>query len=121
MSPIEPLGGSAFARSAPHHATPAPAARSGAEKAQSMQSPVTGASAAPVETTLAIVQSQATAESDMRSAAPPASQQATTQAAASRVAPAPQPMTAVLLYELRLQQELADVQEQKELTERTGD
>ncbi|WP_137699998.1 hypothetical protein [Marimonas lutisalis] len=75
------------------------------DKVASLQSHATATAAAPVETTQAVLQAQAGEKSLLR-AAPPRSS-----------APMP-PMTAVLLHELRLQQELADVQAKKE--EKTG-
>lgn len=118
MTPIESAGVSALARGSPHnsHAGGFPA-RSGSEKAQSIQGHATAAAAAPVETAQAIAQPQAAQSARLRAEQrPPA---ASTQQAANAAAPAPatpltKPMTAVLLYELRLQQELASVQEEKE-------
>lgn len=109
MSPIEPAGGSALGRGA-HTATQlAFSARSGAEKARSLQSAATSAAAAPVETVQAVAQAQSAQKTRLRagSQSPPLS--------ASQTALA-KPMTAVLLHELRLQQELADIQVEKDKT-----
>lgn len=138
MSPIEPTGASAFARGAPHTTTNAFSTRSGAQKAQSLQSVVTAAAAAPVETARAVAQAQASSTTRMQTETRPAAQdvaardiaaisararrdgaQAPDRPEAARVPPPKphaslaKPMTAVLLHELRLQQELADVQEEK--------
>lgn len=100
MSPIEPIGGAASARNAPSHGT-AFSGRSGVERVQSVQSHGTGRAAAPIETAQAVVHVQTTENSRMSAAPPPPAR-----------LPIP-PMTAVILHELRLQQELADVQEIK--------
>ena len=111
MSPIESTGPSALARGSPHHAHHGFSARSGADKARSLQAAATAAAAAPVETAKAIAQAQAAQKSRVRLDPRPE--------AAKTASPKPnptlaKPMTAVLLHELRLQQELAHVQEEKE-------
>jgi hypothetical protein len=104
MSPIEPIGAAASARNAPSHGTPA-SARSGAERVQSVQSHGTARAAAPIETAEAVRQVQTAEHSRMPATHPPKPARA----------PIP-PMTAVILHELRLQQELADLQVKKEET-----
>lgn len=138
MSPIE-TSGAALTRGSPHsNAQGGFAMRSGADKALSLQSVQTSAAAAPVETERAIAQAQAAAKSRMRieTARPEPSQTRSPQPEQPRAKPSPseqiarqaaqaaqksahkanpslsKPMTAVLLHELRLQQELADVQEE---------
>jgi hypothetical protein len=115
MSLIEPTGAAAVARGSPHASTSVHAARSGPQKAQAIQSVVTATAAAPVESLRAITQPQAIAKSRMKIEMPTPEQLArkTPQSASKRPNPSLlKPMTAVLLHELRLQQELADVQEQ---------
>ncbi len=133
MFPIEPTGAGTLARGSPHTSQGAHAARSGAQKAQDIQGVTTAAAVAPVETTHAIAQVQTSEEARImpefpraqqparESAAPfapgssdPASQtDASRPVALNRPDPAhAQPMTAILLHELRLQQELADIQEE---------
>ncbi|MEZ5716630.1 MAG: hypothetical protein R3D85_16705 [Paracoccaceae bacterium] len=118
MSPIEATGASALARGSPHNAQAGGfSARSGADKAQSIQGHATAAAAAPVETAQAVVQAQAAQSARLRSEQRPAADIATQAARAparATAAPLTKPMTAVLLHELRLQQELASVQEEKE-------
>lgn len=106
MSPIDPIGsGTAFRASSAQSL--APAARSGADKAAAMQSAGNAAPAAPVETARAVLQTETAQRTAMNTAPPPKEP-----GAEARV-PVP-PMTAVLLHELRLQQELAAVQARKE-------
>lgn len=100
MCPIESASAPSLARGSPHHVSPGFSARSGAARAEALQSPVTAPAAAPVETAQAVPQAQAT--------------RAASQAAAHHAAdPLGKPMTALLLHELHLQQELADLQEKK--------
>ena len=117
MVPIESAGASALARGSPSAPQNSFAARSGADKAQSLQSSSTANAAAPVETARAIAQTQAAQKSRLNSQPQPASQPLSAQASTRARSPATlslaKPMTAVLLHELRLQQELADVQEEK--------
>ena len=118
MSPIETSGAAGFARGSPHHAHAAFSARSGAQKAQTIQSAATAAAAAPVETARAVAQAQAAQKSQVKPDPRPASEGVIAQIAKPAAKnPNPslaKPMTAVLLHELRLQQELAHVQEEKE-------
>lgn len=104
------LFGNGAALRAPSGQNMAIAARSGAEKASAMQSPATVRPGAPVETIDAVAQPEAGTRARMDPGPPPASR---TDNGASLPVP---PMTAVLLHELRLQQELADVQAAKEQT-----
>ena len=96
----------------------------GQTRPRRLQNAATAPAAAPVETVRAIAQSQASARSRMKTE-PPAgnqavrksAQQTLSQKAAPPGAKKPnlsltKPMTAVLLHELRLQRELADVQEE---------
>ena len=117
MSPIESTGASVLARGSPHNTHGGFSARSGAEKAQSIQGHATAAAAAPVETARAVAQAQAAQNSRLRAEPPPPAEPLAAQLAKAKPAhstPLTKPMTAVLLHELRLQQELAHVQEQKE-------
>ncbi|WP_322865981.1 hypothetical protein U5922_007090 [Aquicoccus sp. G2-2] len=103
MSPIDPTGTSAFARSGPYRAPGGQTAHSGADKAAAQQSRSTAITAtAPVESPAAIAQAQG-------------SEHTRTPPASAKAHPPPlKPMTALLLHELRLQQELADLQEKKD-------
>lgn len=118
MSPIESTGASALARGSPFSAHSGFAARSGSEKAKSIQGHATAAAVAPVETAKAVAQTQSAQKSRVRIEQRPAPDATATQAAQSsarsKSPPSTKPMTAVLLHELRLQQELAHVQEEKE-------
>ena len=119
MSLFEMTGAAALSRGSPHTSHSAHAARSSAQRAQDLQGVATAAAAAPVETVRAIVQIQASektlikperprAESTARKAAQPAP-------SSQMIRPNPslaKPMTAMLLHELRLQQELADVRDE---------
>ncbi|MDQ2095325.1 hypothetical protein [Rhodalgimonas zhirmunskyi] len=140
MSAIEPLGGaSSFARGTPT-TQPGFASKSGADKAQVVQTPATVRAAAPIETSIAVIQAQAAETTRMNSgqrpvqmtvpSSPTVAEQAMQNATARKsigqgnktsAANTPQranvslskPMTAVILQELRLQQQLADIQEEK--------
>ncbi|MDQ2091398.1 hypothetical protein [Marimonas arenosa] len=115
MSPIEPTGASALARGSPHHTQISFSARSAADRASAIQAHATAAAAAPVETVQAVPQAQTTQKPRLRAEPSPtvdAAVPATTSRPGSTVLS--KPMTAVLLHELRLQQELADVQEEKQ-------
>lgn len=139
MSLIEPAGAASFARGGPGAAS-AFAARSGEERAQTVQSASTTRAAAPIESSLAVIQAQAAEAARMAAEQRPAqrvSRRALSETASRQEPPtardnlaetadkaaanAPskkqnlslaKPMTAVILHELRLQQELADVQEE---------
>lgn len=117
MSPVE-SSGAAATRGSPHNSAHSTfSARSGAQKAQSIQSTQTAAAVAPVETASAIIQAQATAKSRMKVETPSPEHLArkAAQAAPRKSNPSlAKPMTAVLLHELRLQQELANIQEEVE-------
>lgn len=118
MSPIESTG---LARGSPHVSHSPYAARSGAQKADSLQGAATAPAAAPVETMRAIVQTQRSEQTRLEHQVPtrnqgthsaqPVTPSNQTLTGANHAAPV-KPMTAVLLHELRLQQELADVQEE---------
>ena len=119
MFPIESAGVSALARGSPSVQQSGFAARSGAGKAQALQSGVnTAQAAAPVETARAVAQAQAAQKSRLMSEnrrpadAVQAQAQPKSQPRSSPPALVSKPMTAVLLHELRLQQELADVHEE---------
>ena len=118
MSLIETTGAAALARGSPHTSHSAHSARSGAQKAMALQGVATAAAAAPVESSRAIVQAQASQKSVLKPEPPTAEPRARKPAqsappAAARPNPhLAKPMTAVLLHELRLQQELADVHEE---------
>jgi len=99
MTPIEPAGAPSRGSSATQNQF---SARSGVSKVQAVQSRVTSQAAAPIETQKAVVQSQSVSATRMDT--PPPTR-------ASRLDLA-QPMTAVLLHELRLQQELTDLREE---------
>ncbi|MDU8929090.1 hypothetical protein RXV86_16980 [Alisedimentitalea sp. MJ-SS2] len=123
MFPIESTGASALARGSPSTQQLGFSTRSGAGKAQALQSGVTSAQpAAPVETARAVTQAQAAQKSRLSSEArrPVNTKQAQPPSRNSAALSLSKPMTAVLLHELRLQQELADVQEQKGLKEQEG-
>ena len=114
MPPIESINGASASRLA-MSALPTPTARSGADKALAAQSARTSLAAAPIQSTRAVVQAQAQEATRLNTAAPPASSRSApvasspTQSLAQSLA---QPMTAALLHELRLQQELADLREE---------
>ena len=126
MSPIEPAGTAGFTRGTA--AAPAPlAAKSGSERAQAVQAAATAPAAAPIESSLAVIQAQAAEAARMAAEQRPAARAASPKSAprddiadharkAAQNAPGPvgKPMTAVLLHELRLQQELAELQQEKE-------
>lgn len=105
MSPIDLLGhGNTIRAPSLQH----PATRPGAEKAIAMQPASTARPTAPIETTQAILHPEAGTRTAMNTHPwPPAHE------TGKADLPAP-PMTAVLLHELRLQQELADLQATKE-------
>lgn len=107
MSSIEAVGGSGHARGSLAAEQSSFSALSGTQKARSLQPATGGAAAGPVETRLAVMQPERAAKSNLRAAPAPA-----TPAQSTLV----KPMTAVLLHELRLQQELANVREEKEIT-----
>ena len=97
MSLIEPLGAPALTRGSPHHHAPS------AERARAIQQAASTAPVAPVApvgAATAIAQAQTSGHTQLASEQRPSS--------------LAKPMTAVLLHELRLQQELADLREQKE-------
>jgi len=118
MSPIESTSSATLVRGALNNTQSAFSARSGADRAQTLQAITTSAAAAPVETARAVAHAQAAASSRMKTEPRPSSESIVAQAAkAAAATPNPayaKPMTAVLLQELRLQQELAHVQEQKQ-------
>lgn len=106
MSPIESTGAGTLARGAPH-------AAHGAQKADALQGPTTAPAAAPVETAHAVTQSQSSEKSRLPPHKPTDERIARNSAAPPRGdVTLTKPMTAALLHELRLQQELADVQEE---------
>lgn len=106
MSPIDLLGNGNGARAPSiQHATVG--TRPGTEKAAAMQPSTTTHRSAPVETTQAVLQPGAGTKPAINPDPPPSSR------AGKADFPIPT-MTAVLLHELRLQQELADVQAKKD-------
>ena len=107
MSQFEITGASALARGSPNEPQNVFSARSGAGKARAIQSTATATAAAPVETSQAVAQTQSAEAPRLTSERPPLSHVSRPGFSLSK------PMTAVLLHELRLQQELADVQEEK--------
>ena len=118
MSSIDSIGATA-SRGSPSATQAAISAKSGAAKAQAMQSGGTSAAAAPVETVQAVAQSQQatktrlTNDQRLKASPEPSVQQVSSQSQRSRAATSlSRPMTAALLQEMRLQQQLADVQEE---------
>ena len=118
MTAIESTGAAAIASGSPHTSHSAYASRSGVQKAQAQQGAATTTAPAPVESTQAVIQTQVSERARMSSELPvrdhttrqrtdPA-QQATRNPNLSLA----KPMTAALLHELRLQQELTKVQDE---------
>lgn len=118
MTAIELTGAAAIARGSPHTSQSAHAARSGLQKAQNLQGATTTTTPVPVETSRAVTQTQVSEGSRMSPELPVPDHASRLRAESAQQPPRTpnlalaKPMTAALLHELRLQQELNKVQEE---------